>query len=197
MTLLLSSLIFGCSTPSEAAQQVEVGAPAPDFTLTDLDGKSWTLSALKGKTVVLEWFNPGCPFVVAAHEGPGPLADLAGKQPDQVVWLAVNSGAPGKQGADPAENREATQKWNMGHPVLMDPTGEVGKTYGASNTPQMVVVDAKGTLAYYGALDNAPLNEVKGGESRIDYAANAIAAVVKGEKPEPARTKPYGCSVKY
>jgi hypothetical protein len=145
---------------------------------------------------VLEWFNPGCPFVVQAHEG-GPLKDLATQQPDDVVWLAINSGAPGKQGADPAANVEAVAKWAMKHPVLMDPEGTVGKAYAASNTPQMVVVDPKGTLAYYGALDNAPFNEVKGGDKRLNYASDAIAAVRAGTTPEPARTKPYGCSVKY
>lgn len=195
MTVLLTSLLLAVPT-AHAMDTPEVGQPAPEFSLQDLDGKTWTLSALKGRTVVLEWFNPGCPFVVAAHEG-GPLKDLAAKQPEEVVWLAVNSGAPGKQGAEPSFNREAATKWNLDHPILMDPTGQVGRSYGASNTPQLVVVDGKGTLAYYGALDNAPFNEVKGGDKRIDYTADAIASVLAGTTPKPAKTKPYGCSVKY
>lgn len=194
MLSLLTSFVLSGSALAGGAPAV--GSQAPDFTLKDLDGKSWTLSDLKGRTVVLEWFNPGCPFVVAAHEKGG-LKELAGSQPDSVVWLAVNSGAPGKQGADPAFNREAVTKWGIGHPVLLDPTGAVGHSYHATNTPQMVVIDATGKLAYYGALDNAPLNEVKGSSERLDYAADAIAAVLAGKSPRPDHTPPYGCSVKY
>lgn len=193
--MFLVHTLLACSTPSVAASP-EVGAPAPDFTLTDLDGTSWTLSELKGKTVVLEWFNPGCPFVVAAHEG-GPLDDLAAKQPEGLVWLAVNSSAPGKQGAEKADNVKAAETWSMDHPILLDPTGSVGRLYDATNTPQMVVVDPQGKVAYYGALDNAPLNDVKGGGKHIPYTANAITAVLAGKTPKPARTKAYGCSVKY
>lgn len=195
MTLIASVLLFACSTPTHAAGP-SVGAPAPDFTLTDLEGKAWTLSALKGKTVVLEWFNPGCPFVKAAYEG-GPLKDLASKQPEEVVWLAVNSGAPGKQGAGKSENISAVSAWSIDHPVLLDADGKVGHAYNATNTPQMVVVDSKGSIAYFGALDNAPFNQVKGGDKRIDYTANALAAVLANEPVKPAKTKPYGCSVKY
>ncbi len=189
--------LTGCSmqTSTPASAALEVDAMAPDFTLTDLDGTEHTLSKYRGKIVVLEWFNPGCPFVVAAH-GEGPLKDLASKHADDVVWLAVNSGAPGKQGHGVETNKKAAGEWKMEHPVLLDETGEVGKAYGATNTPQMVVIDAKGTVQYQGALDNAPLNEVKG-DKRIPYTANAIAAVMKGEDPKPDQTKAWGCSVKY
>jgi peroxiredoxin len=177
------------------AADPSIGSPAPAFSLSDLDGETWSLEALRGKTVVLEWFNPGCPFVVAAHEE-GPLKDLAARSVgDDVVWLAINSGAPGKQGADPADNVAAREKWGMTHPVLLDPDGTVGKAYGAVNTPQLVVIDAKGTLQYWGALDNAPLNEARG--ERRPWTADAIAKVKAGEKAKPAKTKPWGCSVKY
>lgn len=185
--------LFACSQTSLAS--VEVGRPAPDFTLPDLDGKTVSLAAQLGKTVVLEWFNPGCPFVVKAH-GEGPLADMASKQDADVVWLAINSGAPGKQGHGVEANRAAAEQWKMGHPILLDEKGEVGRAYGATNTPQMVVIDPKGTVAYAGALDNAPLGDVKG-ESLIPYTANAIAAVRSGAKVEPATTKAWGCGVKY
>ncbi|MCB9673496.1 MAG: redoxin family protein [Alphaproteobacteria bacterium] len=196
MTLVLASLI-ACAgqTATASAATAEVGKPAPDFTLPDLDGKEVTLSSFKGKTVVLEWFNPGCPFVVAAHEG-GPLEAMASKQPEGVVWLAVNSGAPGKQGHGVEANREAAAKWKIEHPILLDEKGTVGKQYGATNTPQMVVIDGEGVVQYWGALDNAPRND-SSGNKRVDYTGSAIQAVLAGETPKPDSTKPWGCSVKY
>ncbi len=195
MTLFLS--LLACSSPSADASQseVKVGAPAPDFTLPDLDGKDVTLSSFKGKTVVLEWFNPGCPFVVSAHEG-GPLETMASTQGDEVVWLAVNSGAPGNQGHGVEANRKAAADWKLTHPILLDEKGDVGHLYGATNTPQMVIIDKEGTVAYYGALDNAPRNQVKG-DKRVSWTANALGAVLAGDTPKPAKTKQWGCSVKY
>ncbi|MEZ4322021.1 MAG: redoxin family protein [Myxococcota bacterium] len=197
MTLVLATLL-ACGGPATAATtaSAEVGAKAPDFTLPDLDGKKVSLSSFAGKTVVLEWFNPGCPFVVAAHDEGGPLAAKAAEQPEGVVWLAVNSGAPGKQGHGVEANKAAAEKWKMTHPILLDEAGEVGKLYGATNTPQMVVIDPEGVVRYWGALDNAPRNEVKG-NSRIDYTGRAISAVMAGEAVKPDHTPPWGCSVKY
>jgi peroxiredoxin len=193
---MLAVLFAGCSLQAPpASAAIEVDAAAPDFTLPDLDGKRHTLSDHRGKTVVLEWFNPGCPFVVAAHED-GPLKDMAASQPDDVVWLAVNSGAPGKQGHGVDANRKAATDWSMKHPILLDESGAVGKQYGATNTPQMVVIDPEGVVQYQGALDNAPLNEAKGDE-RVAWTADAIAAVREGSDPKPDETKPWGCSVKY
>ncbi|MCO4746884.1 MAG: redoxin family protein [Proteobacteria bacterium] len=185
----------------EATEEVQEAATpaatAPNFELTDLDGTTHTLESLRGKVVVLEWFNPGCPFVVAAHDG-GPLGDMASRWGDkEVVWLAVNSGAPGKQGHGLDVNREAAGTWNMGHPILLDESGEVGKLFGAKTTPQMVVIDPEGQIAYEGALDNAPRGEVKGGGDRVPYTDNALTNVVAGEAARPAQTTPWGCSVKY
>lgn len=195
MTLLLTAL-WGCSSagPAQAKATVEIGAPAPDFTLPALDGSKITLSSLKGKPVVLEWFNPGCPFVVSAHEG-GPLEKMAATYDGKVAWLAINSGAPGKQGHGAEANKQAVEGWKMGHPVLLDEDGSVGKTYGATNTPQMVVIDAEGKVAYYGALDNAPRGKSPG--KHVPYTSNAIDAVLAGNAAKPDRTQPWGCSVKY
>lgn len=185
----------GSSTGS-AASGDQPANPAPDFTLADLDGNQVTLSSLRGKIVVLEWFNPGCPFVRYAH-GDGPLRDLAARHTaDGVVWLAINSGARGKQGFGLDLNREWREKWNMQYPVLIDEKGEVGHKYGATNTPQMFVIDARGSLAYRGALDNAPLGKVPS-EGHTVYVNDAIAAVAAGRAVEVAETKPYGCAVKY
>ena len=186
----------------EAAMPVDPTAvdsaatPAPDFTLEDLDGRSVTLSELRGKIVVLEWFNPGCPFVKYAH-GKGPLATLAAQHSAKgITWLAINSGAKGKQGHGIETNRKAAAEWKMTHPVLIDEDGVVGKAYGAKTTPHMFIVDAKGTLVYRGGLDNSPLGEAPEG-GRIDYVSQALEAVGAGRSVGQAETKPYGCSVKY
>lgn len=184
------------ATAATQAGNLAIGAPAPDFTLKDLDGKSVKLSDLKGKTVVLEWFNPDCPFVVYAHEK-GPLKTL----PEQylkkgVVWLAINSGAPGKQGHGAEANKAGKNRYGMTYQVLLDETGTVGKLYGAKTTPHMFVVDAQGVLRYKGGLDNAPLGEPNGG-TLIPHAANAIDALLGGKNVETSDTKPYGCGVKY
>ena len=183
------------SEPQTAAKAT-VGQPAPDFTLTDVDGKEVTLSSFKGKTVVLEWFNPGCPFVVHAHEE-GPLKDMAATYAAKdVVWLAVNSGAPGKQGHGADTNREWAEKWSMNHPVLLDEDGKVGRTYDAKTTPEMYLIDAEGTLRYHGALDNAPRGDVKGGAHQ-KLTSDAIDALLDGKEVPNARNRSYGCSVKY
>jgi peroxiredoxin len=182
------------ATPS--AEPATAGTPAPDFTLPDLDGKPVSLASFRGKTVVLEWFNPGCPFVRYSH-GEGPLKDLAKKHTASgVVWLAINSGSPGKQGAGAEVNKKASQEWSMAHPVLIDETGATGKAYDAKTTPHMYVIDPKGQLVYRGALDNAPLGKVPA-EGLVNYVDKALAAVAAGKPVEVAETKSYGCSVKY
>ena len=181
---------------SGGAEQATGGTPAPDFTLPDLDGNQVSLASFRGKTVVLEWFNPGCPFVRYAH-GEGPLKDLARKHSASgVVWLAVNSGAAGKQGAGADVNRKAREEWAMEHPVLIDADGKAGKAYDAKTTPHMYVIDPKGQLVYRGALDNAPLGKVPS-EGLVNYVDKALAAVAAGKPVEVAETKSYGCSVKY
>jgi peroxiredoxin len=194
----------GGSVASEQPAAVSATSPAadqpanaaPDFTLPDLDGNPVTLSGLRGKTVVLEWFNPGCPFVRYAH-GDGPLRDLAARHmASGVVWLAINSGARGKQGHGVDLNREWREKWKMQHPVLIDEKGQVGRAYGATNTPHMYIIDPRGSLVYRGALDNAPLGKVPG-EGHSVYVDDALAAIAAGRPVEVAETKAYGCSVKY
>lgn len=178
-----------------AATVAAVGQPAPEFALPGLDGKTIKLSDYEGKTVALEWFNPGCPFVKYAHAD-GPLKDMATKNSD-VVWIAINSGAPGKEGTGNEVNQKAVEDWSMGHPVLIDEDGAVGHLYGAEKTPHMYLIDAEGTLVYAGALDNAPIGEVDGGGELIPYFQNAIDQLAAGKPIETAETKAYGCSVKY
>lgn len=192
--------------PTESAAAAALGKAAPDFTLTDLDGKSVHLADLRGKLVVLEWFNPDCPFVKHAH-GKGPLTtlakDVAG--PD-LVWLSINSGAAGKQGHGVERNRAARGEYGIANTILLDESGQVGRSYGAQKTPHLFIVDKRGVLVYRGGLDNAPMGVVdperplppgvqKG--ALAPYARRAIDEL-RAEKPVTlADTPAYGCSVKY
>lgn len=192
LSLLLSPL-------ATAAAPAELGQAAPDFTLSDLDGKPVRLADLKGKVVVLEWFNPGCPYVVAAHTR-GSLVDAAARASKQgVVWLAVNSAAPGKQGYGAEANRAARGAWKMDYPVLLDEAGAVGRAYGATNTPHLFVIDPAGRLAYRGAVDNSPDGErgAPEGGALVEYALAAVEDVKAGRPVRVASTKAYGCGVKY
>jgi peroxiredoxin len=187
-------MALGYSVAS-AQQGAEVGKPAPEFTLKDTDGKPVSLASFRGKTVVIEWFNPDCPFVKYAH-GKGPLKAMAAQQAKKgIVWLAINSGAPGKQGHGVGRNGEARKEYSLSHPVLIDEDGKVGQLYGARTTPQMFVVDARGTIVYAGAIDNAPMGEAEG--APVNYVEKALDAIGAGKKVEPAQIKSYGCSVKY
>lgn len=192
------------------AAKPETGAAlrkkAPDFTLQDTDGKSVSLRSLRGKVVVLEWFNPDCPFIKHAH-GKGPLRDLAKKLgSDKLVWLNINSSAAGKQGNGAERNRAAKSEYAIENMILLDESGEVGRKYGAEKTPHLFVIDAKGTLVYRGGLDNAPMGvvddarprtkETKAGELE-PYLEKAVEDVQKRRALRLSDTPAYGCSVKY
>lgn len=194
------------SRKAAAVAPAELGKPAPDFTLSDIDGQRHQLSQLSGKTVVLEWFNPDCPFVRSAH-GKGPLVDMAAKyQSPTLVWLSINSSAPGKQGNGRERNLDARSEYKIQNPVLLDEDGAVGHAYGALKTPHLFVIDAKGVLVYRGGLDNAPMGVpdaerpkpagVKEGEL-VPYLANALADLAAKRPIALADTPPYGCTVKY
>ena len=192
------------AAPKEAlaeavAEPAALGKPAPDFTLTDLEGKTVKLSEFRGKTVVLEWFNPECPFVKASHSK-GSLVGAAERHAKSgVVWLAINSGAPGKQGAGRDNSAAGRERFGLKHPVLLDESGSVGKLYGAKTTPHLFVIAADGTLVYRGAIDNSPDGEGDSpeGGKLVNYVDEAIAAIQASKPVAHADTKPYGCSVKY
>lgn len=184
---------------SAVASAADLGAPAPDFTLKDLDGKDVKLSSFKGKTVVLEWFNPECPFVKATHTQ-GSLVDFAKRATKKgVVWLAVNSGAPGKQGHGVEKSRAGVKAFGLEHPVLLDESGAVGHAYGATNTPHLFVIDPKGVLVYRGAIDNSPDGEGQSPKDGklINYVEAALDDLAAGRAVKTPDTKAYGCSVKY
>ncbi|MFO7608921.1 MAG: redoxin domain-containing protein [Candidatus Krumholzibacteriia bacterium] len=182
---------------ASATAGVVPGDQAPDFTLTDTGGGTHSLSALleAGNVVVLEWFNPDCPFIVKHHQKHKTMDETFAAVKDQgVVWLAVNSGAPGKQGAGVKRNSKAFKDFDMKFPVLLDPEGKVGKAYGALTSPHMFVIAKDGTVAYAGAIDDDRSADTLGGTNHV---AAALAAVLAGQPVATAETKPYGCSVKY
>jgi peroxiredoxin len=195
----LGAVLALCFAAKALAGGAALGEPVPDFTLTDLDGKEVKLADLRGKVVVLEWFNPGCPFVVASHTR-GTLRGLGNRhQQAGVVWLAINSGAPGKQGHGAAQNREAKARFELQYPLLLDEDGQVGRAYGAERTPQLFVIDAEGRLVYRGAIDNSPDGEGKspGGGALVNHVDAALADLRAGRRVKTADTKAYGCTVKY
>ena len=199
--MIRSALLLGCLslTGSAMAAGAAVGSPAPDFKLKDTAGKSVSLADLKGKVVVLEWFNPECPYVRAAHTK-GSLVGLAKKHTEKgVVWLAVNSGAPGKQGAGAEKSIAGAKTFGLDHPILLDETGTVGHAYGATNTPHLFVISKEGKLVYAGGIDNSPDGE-KGspeGGTLVNYVDAALDDLAQGKPVQRPTSKPYGCSVKY
>jgi len=178
---------------------VAVGQPAPDFALTDIGGQTHRLSDFKGKTVVLEWVNPECPFVMK-HYGSGNLPSLQkAAVADGVVWLSINSGRPGAQGDCDAAQVAARVKRTGASPTayFRDPDGKVGRLYEAKTTPHMFVITAGGTLVYNGAIDSIRSAKVEDIAKATNYVRAALAAVKAGKPVEKTTSQPYGCSVKY
>ncbi|MBN1818207.1 MAG: redoxin domain-containing protein [Sedimentisphaerales bacterium] len=171
----------------------ESGAKAPDFTLKSFDGKTVTLSELKGKIVVLEWFNFECPFSLYHYQTRSTMADLANKYKDKnVVWLAINSTSHTK----PEPNIEFAGKYKLPYPILDDRSGRVGRAYDAKTTPHMIVINPRGNIVYNGAIDNAPMGQAQG-DAVVNYVDQALGELLAGKDITTKETKPYGCSVKY
>jgi len=166
---------------------------APDFTLKNYDGKEVKLADYKGKIVVLEWFNYECPFVKYHYEKASTMKDLAARYKDKnVVWLAVNSTSH----QETAKNKEYAEKNKILYPILDDRSGKIGRAYHATNTPHIFIIDPEGNIVYNGAIDNAPMGKVPDNEKLVNYVDMALEELI----PKPlsiAKTKPYGCTVKY
>ena len=176
-----------------------VGSPAPALTLTDTRGKQHNLADYKGKYVVLEWVNLGCPFVKKHYES-GNMQATQKKAVDKgVVWLSVCSSAKFKQGnLSPADwNEEITERKMASTAVLLDESGEVGKTYGAKTTPHMYIVNPAGVLIYKGAIDDKPTTNKDTIAGARNHVLAALDESMAGKPVSMASTTPYGCSVKY
>jgi len=179
---------------------LEVGKPAPDFTLTDLSGQSHALSSFRGKTVVLEWVNPDCPFVKKHYDKSGNMpATQKAALADGVVWLQINSAASGKEGDYDAAKVAAWAKrvGAQSTAYFRDTDGKVGKLYDARTTPHMFVINAEGTLVYQGAIDSIRSANPDDIAKATNYVNAALADLKAGRAVEHTSSKPYGCSVKY
>jgi peroxiredoxin len=168
--------------------------PAPPFTLKSFDGKNIRLSDYRGKTVVLEWLNFECPFVMHHYEKPKTMTKLANKYKNKnVVWLAINSTSH----TTPEANKDFAEKQKLPYPILDDRSGKVGRAYGAKTTPHMYIINPRGRIVYEGAIDNAPLGKVTAGQELTNYVDKALEELTTRKAVSTMNTKPYGCSVKY
>jgi peroxiredoxin len=195
--LLAAALVFS-SSPARAESAI-LGQAVPDFTLQGADGKSHSLSDYKGKFVVLEWTNPQCPFVHKFYDS-GTMQKLQKEETAKgVVWLRVNSGAPGHDGAQTADEAAAYEKSNnvASTETLLDPAGSVGHEFGATNTPQMFVINKDGTLIYAGGIDDKPSADPADIATAKNFVRAALDEAMAGKPVSTASARPYGCSVKY
>jgi peroxiredoxin len=192
----LSSLV---ATTLFAVESPPVGSAAPDFSLTDAKGKTHSLSEYKGKYVVLEWFNPECPFV-KKHYGSGNMQKLQGEYTSKgVVWLTIDSSAPGTEGnLTPEQAAKKMGEWKTRQTaLLLDPEGKAGRAYGAKNTPDMIVINPEGKIVYEGAIDSKASPNPADIPSSTNYVKVALDESLAGKPVTTSSTKPYGCSVKY
>lgn len=200
LKLFSAVAVLAALTVTGAFAAVEPGQTAPDFSLTDVSGKTHKLSDYRGKTVVLEWVNPECPFVVKQYEGSGNMPALQkAAAADGVVWLSINSGKAGAQGDFEPTKVSAWSSKTGAAPAayFRDSDGTVGKQYGAKTTPHMFVITSEGTVAYAGAIDSIKSAKAEDIGKATNYVTAALASVKAGQPVAKATSEPYGCSVKY
>ena len=192
------ALLVASAFSAAALANAPVGKPAPDFTVTDLAGKPVRLADYKGKTVVLEWHNFGCPFV-QKHYRSGNMQALQKKYGKDVVWLAVNS--TNKSASDWMEPGPLTAELKRfeAQPAayLVDEPGKMGMAYGAKTTPHMYIIDPAGTVVYNGAIDDKRSTDVADVKTAKNYVVAALDELKAGKAVSTATTAPYGCTVKY
>jgi peroxiredoxin len=196
--LVLSAPLMAKTLPADAVAP-RPGSLAPDFTLPDASGKSHTLSAYRGKWVVLEWVNYDCPFV-KKHYGSGNMQKHQKAAREKgAVWLSINSSAPGKQGHFEGDELAKRIEGAEGQvdAYLLDSEGKTGKSYKAKTTPHMFVIDPAGKVVYAGAIDDRPSADQADVKDAENYVAAALEAGMAGKPVKTASTTPYGCGVKY
>ena len=197
--LILTALAIFFARSIYATEVPPVGSSAPDFSLTDAKGKAHSLAEYKGKYVVLEWFNPECPFV-KKHYGSGNMQklqeDYTGKG---VVWLTIDSSAPGTEGnLTPEQAQKKMTEWKTRQTaLLLDPEGKAGRAYGAKNTPDMIVINPEGKIVYEGAIDSKATPNPADISNSTNYVKVALDESMAGKSVSTSSTKQYGCSVKY
>ncbi|MBV8683498.1 MAG: redoxin family protein [Caulobacteraceae bacterium] len=199
MRLFPLAVVGALVAPSLGLAAPQPGQQAPAFQGKDYEGRTVDLAQFKGKTVVLEWTNKGCPFVGHMYSS-GVMQRLQRDAArDGIVWVTVISSAPGQQGYLDSAGVRAWKAHERAEPayVVLDPTGSLGHAYDARTTPDMVVIDRNGRVAYDGAIDNKVSTNPSDAQTAHNYVVAALEAVKAGRAPAPALTKSYGCSVKY
>jgi hypothetical protein len=195
--LALSFAALAFAAPAVAGPTL--GQPAPAFQARDADGRTRSLAEFKGKTVVLEWTNNGCPYVHKHYSSGNMQATQRRAVAEGVVWLTIISSAPDMQGyLTPAQARawKASAK-AASTDVLLDPAGRVGRAYEAKTTPHMFIVDKAGRLVYMGGIDDRPFDDPASLKGATNYVTAALADLKAGRPIAKAVTRPYGCAVKY
>jgi peroxiredoxin len=183
----------------DAQAAVATGAAAPSFSVQDASGATRTLAEFRGRTVVLEWTNHGCPYVRKHYDSRNMQTLQQEATADGVVWLQIISSAPGERGYLDATGARARVQTDGAAPTttLLDPTGVVGRAYGAMTTPHMFVINGEGVLLYQGAIDDRPSARASSLEGANNYVRAALSDIAAGRAVRTAETTPYGCSVKY
>jgi peroxiredoxin len=192
LTTLAAGALYAADVPP-------VGSAAPDFSAPDANGKAQSLAEYKGKYVVLEWFNPECPFV-KKHYGGGNMQKLQDEFTGKgIVWLTIDSNAPGTEGSITAEQaKKIMDSWKTKQTALvLDPESKIAKLYGAKNTPNMVIINPEGKIVYEGAIDSKATPNPADIPSSTNYVKAALDESLAGKPVSNSQTKPYGCSVKY
>jgi peroxiredoxin len=201
MSLLRSAAtaMAGFLMTAAAHAAPEVGKPAPDFSAVDSNGKAVKLSDYKGKIVVLEWTNDGCPYVQKHYSSKNMQTLQKEETAKGIVWLTVISSAPGEQGYLKGDEANKLTKSRGAAPtaVLLDPEGKVGRLYDARTTPHMFIVNPEGSLVYMGGIDDKPTTNPADIKTAKNFVRAALDSVAAGKPVERAITRPYGCSVKY
>ncbi len=195
----IAATLIGCMLATSTAWAASVGQPAPAFSAADANGKTVTLADFKGKTVVLEWVNPECPYVRKHYDSANMQATQKAATAQGVVWLSVNSTHPSHYDhKKPAEMLAWTQKQGAAATTtLMDGDGKIGRAYGARTTPHVYIVDAQGRLVYAGGIDDKPSSNPADVKTAKNHVNAALADLRAGRPVAQAVTRAYGCSVKY
>jgi peroxiredoxin len=182
-----------------ATTSPDIGQPAPQFTAVDSNGKNWSLADLKGKVVVLETTNHDCPYVRKHYTSNNMQDQQREAAAKGVVWLTVASSAVGEQGHVTAPQASDLTKSRNAAPaaVLLDPQSKVARAYGATVTPHMYIIDAKGTLVYKGGIDSIPSSSASDIPKATQYVRVALDQVQAGKQVADASTRAYGCTLKY
>jgi alkyl hydroperoxide reductase subunit AhpC len=198
-TSLLAAAVCACGLAAPVFCAPQVGQAAPDFTAKDSKGETRSLSQYRGRTVVLEWTNADCPFTRKHYVSGNMQATQALAEKNGVVWLSVISSAPGKQGYvnGAAADELTVSRGAKPTAVLLDPSGDLGRLYGAKTTPHMFVIDKNGALQYMGGIDSIATTDVQDIGRAEPYLKEAMLAVTHGETVAHPVTRPYGCAVKY